>query len=75
MQTGNFKKPEEDAVIRNFRITAADNKNYNTKHYNLLAIIAVGYEVNPERAEQFRKWATQVIRSSPSKGTPWMMNV
>lgn len=34
---------EEDSVIRNFRITAADGKNYNTKHYNLSAIIAVGY--------------------------------
>ena len=33
---------EEDAVIRNFRITAADGKSYNTKHYNLAAIIAVG---------------------------------
>ena len=32
---------EEDSVIRNFRITAADGKNYNTKHYNLSAIIAV----------------------------------
>jgi hypothetical protein len=36
---------EEDSVIRNFRITAADGKNYNTKHYNLSAIIAVGYKV------------------------------
>ena len=33
---------EEDSVIRNFRITAADGKSYNTKHYNLAAIIAVG---------------------------------
>lgn len=43
---------EEDSVIRNFRITAADSKNYNTKHYNLSAIIAVGYKVNSERAGQ-----------------------
>jgi len=53
---------EEDSVIRNFRITAADGKNYNTKHYNLSAIIAVGYKVNSERAVQFRKWATTVIK-------------
>ncbi|WP_044413359.1 virulence RhuM family protein [Thiomicrospira microaerophila] len=53
---------EEDSVIRNFRITAADGKNYNTKHYNLSAIIAVGYKVNSERAVQFRKWATRVIK-------------
>ncbi len=53
---------EENAVIRNFRITAKDGKNYNTKHYNLSAIIAVGYKVNSERAVQFRKWATGIIR-------------
>jgi hypothetical protein len=52
---------EEDSVIRNFRITAADGKNYNTKHYKLPAIIAVGYKVNSERAVQFRKWATTII--------------
>ena len=50
---------EEDSVIRNFRITAADGKTYDTKHYNLSAIIAVGYKVNSERAVQFRKWATR----------------
>jgi hypothetical protein len=39
---------QENSVIRNFRITAADGKNYNTKHYKLPAIIAVGYKVNSE---------------------------
>ena len=52
---------QEEAVIRNFRITAADGKNYDTKHYNLAAIIAVGYKVNSERAVQFRKWATTIV--------------
>jgi hypothetical protein len=52
---------EEAAVIRKFRITATDGKNYNTQHYKLPAIIAVGYKVNSERAVQFRKWATGVI--------------
>jgi hypothetical protein len=52
---------EEDAVIQSFRITAADGKTYDTKHYNLPAIIAVGYKVNSERAVQFRKWATRVV--------------
>ena len=52
---------DEDSVIRNFRITAPDNKQYDTKHYNLKAIIAVGYKVNSERAVQFRKWATNII--------------
>lgn len=53
---------EEDSVTRNFRITAKDSKKYNTLHYNLSAIIAVGYKVNSERAVQFRKWATGVIK-------------
>ena len=59
---------EKNAVIRNFRLTAADGKNYNTKHYNLSAIIAVGYKVNSERAVQFRKWATQIIQEFTIKG-------
>ncbi len=59
---------EEDSVIRSFRITAADGKDYNTKHYNLAAIIAVGYKVNSERAVQFRKWATNIIESFTIKG-------
>ena len=59
---------EEGSVIRNFRITAADGKNYNTKHYNLSAIIAVGYKVNSERAVQFRKWATGIIEEFTIKG-------
>ena len=58
----------EDSVIRNFRITATDGKTYNTKHYNLNAIIAVGYKVNSERAVQFRKWATEVIQTYTIKG-------
>ncbi len=52
---------QEEAVIRKFRITAADGKNYDTQHYKLPAIIAVGYKVNSERAVQFRKWATGII--------------
>jgi hypothetical protein len=52
---------QEDSVIRKFRTTASDGKNYNTQHYSLPAIIAVGYKVNSERAVQFRKWATGII--------------
>ena len=59
---------QEDSVIRNFRITAADGKNYNTNHYNLSAMIAVGYKVNSERAVQFRKWATRIIQEFTIKG-------
>ena len=59
---------EEASVIRKFRITAADGKNYDTLHYSLPAIIAVGYKVNSERAVQFRKWATGIIESFTIKG-------
>lgn len=59
---------QENSVIQNFRITAADGKTYDTQHYNLAAIIAVGYKVNSERAVQFRKWATGIIESFTIKG-------
>ena len=58
---------EQESVIRTFRITAADGKNYNTQHYNLSATIAVGYKVNSERAVQFRKWATGIIKECTIK--------
>ena len=58
----------ENSVIRNFRITAADGKSYDTKHYKLAATIAVGYKVNSERAVQFRKWATTIIEEFTIKG-------
>ncbi len=58
----------ENSVIQDFRITAADGKKYDTKHYNLAAIIAVGYKVNSERAVQFRKWATGILESYTIKG-------
>ena len=58
----------ESAVVRNFRITAHDAKTYDTKHYHLSAIIAVGYKVNSERAVQFRKWATRVVEEFTIKG-------
>lgn len=65
-----FKSGEldEDSVIRNFRITASDGKNYNAKHYNLDAIIAVGYRVNSAQATQFRIWATQTLKEYIIKG-------
>ena len=58
----------EDSVIRKFRITAADGKNYNTQFYNLDAIIAVGFRVNSARAVQFRQWATGVLRDFAIRG-------
>ena len=59
-----FKSNELDqnAVIRKFRITASDGKNYNSQLYNLDAIISVGYRVNSTRATQFRIWATKTLK-------------
>jgi len=59
---------EENSVIRNFRITANDGKSYNTKHYNLDAILSVGYRVRSDRGIQFRKWATERLREYLIKG-------
>ena len=58
----------EGSVIRNFRITASDGKSYDTKHYNLQMIIAVGFKVNSERAVQFRKWVNSIAKEYTIKG-------
>lgn len=58
----------EDSVCRKFRLTASDGKTYNTKFYNLDAIISVGYCVNSLRATQFRQWATKVLRTFAIQG-------
>ena len=63
---------KEDSVIRNFRITASDGKSYDTKHYNLQMIIAVGFKVNSERAVQFRKWVNTIAKDYTIKG--WAMD-
>lgn len=59
---------EENSVIRKFRITADDGKDYLTNCYNLDAIIAVGYRVNSYEATRFRIWATQTLREFIIKG-------
>lgn len=64
----SYSELQKDSVVRNFRITASDGKKYDTQHYNLSAIIAVGYKVNSERAVQFRKWATQILQEFTIKG-------
>jgi len=57
-----------DSVIRKFRITAADGKSYETQHYNLEVIIAVGYRVKSPRGTQFRQWATARLSEYLLKG-------
>ena len=63
----------EGSVIKKYLITAADGKSYLTNHYNLQAIIAVGFKVNNERAVQFRKWAGQIVKDYTIQG--WTMDV
>ena len=62
------KELSETSVIRKFRITANDGKNYDTKHYNLDAIISVGYRVNSGQATAFRIWETKVLKEYIVKG-------
>ncbi|MBT8368920.1 MAG: virulence RhuM family protein [Deltaproteobacteria bacterium] len=58
----------EERVVKNYLTTAADEKRYHTNHYNLDAIIAVGYRVRSHRGTQFRIWATQRLREYIVKG-------
>lgn len=57
-----------ESVIRKFRITAADGKNYETQHYSLEMILAVGYRVRSPRGTQFRQWATARLSEYLVKG-------
>jgi prophage maintenance system killer protein len=59
-----FKEGElkEQAVVRNFRTTAADGKSYEVIHYSLDVIISVGYRVKSQRGTQFRIWANNVLK-------------
>ena len=63
---------QEGAVIKKYLITATDGKKYNTNHYNLQAIIAVGFKVNNQRAVRFRVWANQIVEQYTIKG--WAMD-
>jgi len=65
-----FKENElnEKSVTEDFSATAADGKNYLTKHYSLDAIIAVGYRINSKRATAFRQWATAILRDFAMRG-------
>ena len=65
-----FKEQElqRSSVAEDFSVTATDGKNYQVQHYNLDAIIAVGYRVNSKRATAFRQWATGVLRDYALRG-------
>lgn len=59
---------EENAVVRKFRTTAADGKNYNTTYYNLDMIISLGYRIKSSVATNFRRWATERLKEYMIKG-------
>ncbi len=59
---------EENSVVRKFRTTASDGKNYNTIHYNLDMIISLGYRVKSKIATNFRRWATERLKEYMIKG-------
>lgn len=56
------------AVVKDFFTTASDGKSYNTRHYNLDMIIAIGYRVQSQVATRFRQWATQRLHEYVQKG-------
>jgi hypothetical protein len=68
----NNNELDKNSVIRKFRTTASDGKNYETQFYNLDAIISVGYRVNSVRATQFRQWATGILRDFAIRG--WVLD-
>ena len=59
---------QKDSVVKKFLTTASDGKKYNVLHYNLDAIIAVGYRINSKKATEFRIWATKVLKEYMIKG-------
>ncbi len=59
---------DENQVVRKFRTTADDGKDYETTYYNLDVIISVGYRVKSQRGTQFRIWATRTLKEYIVKG-------
>ena len=59
---------DKESVVRKFRTTASDGKNYNVLYYNLDMIISLGYRINSSTATRFRQWATQRLKEYIIKG-------
>jgi len=59
---------DEESVVRKFRTTASDGKNYNVTYYNLDMIISLGYRIKSSIATNFRRWATERIKEYMIKG-------
>lgn len=64
----NEKELISESVVRNFRTTATDGKNYNVDFYNLDMILAIGYRVRSNIGVNFRKWATETLKEYMVKG-------
>ncbi|MDD4210513.1 MAG: RhuM family protein [Bacteroidales bacterium] len=62
------KELEKNSVVAFFATTASDGKTYNIEHFNLDAILSVGYKVNSKRGTQFRIWANSVLKEYLMKG-------
>lgn len=59
---------DQESVVRKFRTTASDGKNYNVVHYNLDMIISLGYRIKSIIATNFRRWATERLKEYMIKG-------
>ena len=59
---------DKDSVVRKFRTTASDGKNYEVNYYNLDMIISLGYRIKSNIATKFRIWATDRLREYITKG-------
>ncbi len=64
----NDNELEKSSVCSKMEHTADDGKKYQTEYYNLDAIISVGYRVNSIRATQFRRWATNILKTFTIQG-------
>jgi len=64
----NEDELERDSVIRNYRITASDGKNYDVAHYNIDMVIAIGFRVRSSTGTKFRIWAIEKLKEYITKG-------
>lgn len=59
---------ERNSVVRNYRTTASDSKDYDVEYYNLDVVIALGFKVRSRSGVQFRKWANNILKEYIVKG-------
>ena len=59
---------DRDSVVRNYRTTASDGKNYSVDYYNLDMIIAIGFKARSSTGTKFRVWANEKLKEYITKG-------